>query len=310
MNCVEVKTQEEFDAAAKIGACIYVGAGYFTAHGSATVTAYDSATVRAYGSATVRAYGSATVTAYGSATVTAHGSATVTAHDSATVRAYGSATVTAYGSATVTAYGSATVTAHGSATVRAHDSATVRAYGSATVTAHDSATVRAHDSATVVLRGLAVLFLFSLGVRVLGCGPRCVIQRCLPFETLDEYLESESVQCVDKWVLVYKRVSEEWLTQERTERETCWKPGLTVTHENFQPQSGEFGAGKFHACSLPIYCDEFRSEPTDRYVAIRVKRRDLAFWPRGNYRHKIGFRKGEVLFECDRDGRMLEPKAA
>ena len=118
MACCTVRTQEEFDAAAKRGDCIHVASGDFSAYGSATVTAYGSATVRATDSATVTAYGSATVRAYGSATVRATDSATVTAYDSATVMATDSATVRAYARSVIIALSaSVVISASGMATV-------------------------------------------------------------------------------------------------------------------------------------------------------------------------------------------------
>ena len=94
MACCTVRTQEEFDAAAKRGDCIHVAAGDFTAYGSATVRAYGSATVTASGSATVRAYDSATVAAYDSATVTAYARAVIIALSaSVVISASGMATV-------------------------------------------------------------------------------------------------------------------------------------------------------------------------------------------------------------------------
>jgi hypothetical protein len=100
----QVRTQSELEKVVEAGDFAeIVGAGYFSAYGSATVSASGSATVSAYDSATVSASGSATVRAYGSATVRAYDSATVRASGSVTVRAYGSATVRAYDSATVSA---------------------------------------------------------------------------------------------------------------------------------------------------------------------------------------------------------------
>ena len=138
MNCTDVTTQAELDAAiTQDDVCVHVkspaGAWLFVS-GSATVEAYDSATVQAYDSATVRAYDSATVRAYGSATVQAYDSATVRASGSATVQAYDSATVRAYGSATVQAYGSAGVHAHHRAKVTAGPHVAVHLHsGQATV---------------------------------------------------------------------------------------------------------------------------------------------------------------------------------
>ncbi len=81
----------------------------------------------------------------------------------------------------------------------------------------------------------------------------------------------------------------------------------TVTHHDWRPESGECGEGKFHFCSRPYFCDEFRQTKGDRYVAIEVKQKDLHAWKNpGCYPHKIGGREGKVLYECDRFGKKLE----
>jgi hypothetical protein len=39
------------------------------------------------------------------------------------------------------------------------------------------------------------------------------------------------------------------------------------------------------------------------YIAIRVALVDLYEWPNAEYKHKIAFREGTVLYECDRFGK-------
>ncbi len=100
--------------------------------------------------------------------------------------------------------------------------------------------------------------------------------------------------------ILYKRVSKDYLTQEGMPNETKWTVGTTVVCSKWNPKGAECGDGKFHACSRPYFCDEFRSEkPDDRYVAILVKKADTYTWPDPQYPHKIGFRQGTVLHECD-----------
>jgi hypothetical protein len=95
---VEVRTQEEFDAAwAEHSGDINCEIAIVSARGVwIHVTASGSATVRAYGSATVTASGLATVRAYDSATVTASGLATVRASSHVAVHLH-SARVTVSG---------------------------------------------------------------------------------------------------------------------------------------------------------------------------------------------------------------------
>jgi hypothetical protein len=107
-----------------------------------------------------------------------------------------------------------------------------------------------------------------------------------------------------KSVIVYKRVSKDFKTQEGTPNETLWTIGITVTHPAWAPKEQECGAGKFHACGRPYFADEFRSTPGDKYIAIEVLRKETYEWPeKQSYPHKIAFREGKVLYECDRNGK-------
>ena len=58
----------------------------------------------------------------------------------------------------------------------------------------------------------------------------------------------------------------------------------------------------------PTLCDEFRSKAGDKYIAIKVNITDLYAWSADNvkYPHKIAFRKGEVLCECDKFGKKMK----
>lgn len=103
---------------------------------------------------------------------------------------------------------------------------------------------------------------------------------------------------------LYKRVSIDFKTQEGTPRETVWTVGEELIHPEWSPAKEECGPGKFHACSRPYFCDEFRSEKNDRYIAIEIKLEDAFAWEKNpDYPHKIAFRAGKVLYECDRFGK-------
>lgn len=55
--------------------------------------------------------------------------------------------------------------------------------------------------------------------------------------------------------------------------------------------------------ACPYFADEFRNNSGDRYVAVKIVLKDLFEWKdEPEYPHKTGFRKGEVLYECDRYG--------
>lgn len=119
------------------------------------------------------------------------------------------------------------------------------------------------------------------------------------------WLESQGVEPRSGKVILFKRVSFEFKTQEKTRNETMWKIGSNVVIEKFTPKQSECGEGKFHACSRPFFCDEFRSIATDVYVAIEIAVGDLFAWPNAGYPHKIAFRAGKVLYQCDKFGKQI-----
>ena len=125
------------------------------------------------------------------------------------------------------------------------------------------------------------------------------------FASAKDWLDKEGVTISGKAATIFKRVSGDFKTQEKTSNETLWAVGSTVTHHNWDPNEKECGEGKFHACSRPYFCDEFRSNDGDKYVAIRVNVADMKAWPGAMYPHKIAFRSGVVLYECDSFGEKI-----
>ena len=86
---------------------------------------------------------------------------------------------------------------------------------------------------------------------------------------------------------------------------TVWPIGEKVTHPTWSPKEKECGEGKFHACARPYFCDEFRNNHGDRYIAIKIKVVDLYEWENPDYPHKIAFREGTVLYEVDKFGEKI-----
>jgi hypothetical protein len=124
------------------------------------------------------------------------------------------------------------------------------------------------------------------------------------------WLEENAVTTVDGSVVLFKRVSSDFRTQEGNPWETAWIIGSTLTHSDWNPTSSECSGGKYHACSRPYFCDEFRSTKGDRYIAIQIKTDDLYAWVDSpQYPHKVAFRQGTVLYEVDRMGRKIEVSA-
>ena len=124
--------------------------------------------------------------------------------------------------------------------------------------------------------------------------------------TNETWLEEEIIKSEDEFVILFKRVSSEYKTQEGKANETNWKIGTVLTHPNWNPYKEECGDGKFHACSRPYFCDEFRSTLGDKYIAIKIHKKDLYVWPKNSdYLHKIAFREGLVLYEVNKFGKRI-----
>jgi hypothetical protein len=120
------------------------------------------------------------------------------------------------------------------------------------------------------------------------------------------YLERFKVTIEDDYVILYKRVSKDFKTQEGTKNETTWLPGTIVSHQNWDPSQNECGEGKFHACAKPHWCDNFRSKKDDRYISVKVRVNALYEWTKNpNYPEKIGFREAVEIKEVDRKGKSL-----
>ncbi len=189
-------------------------------------------------------------------------------------------------------------------------SSSVVAWGSSSVEARGATAVHVHsDASEVSLFGFAVAILIVKTLKVIKKAKTATIVRPKLAAGAAGWLEGQGVVVESGAVVLYKRVSKDWQTQENTKNATTWAVGSTLTHPSWNPKGGECGEGKFHACSRAYFCDEFREKKDDRYVAISVKKKDLYAWPNPSYQHKIAFRAGTVLYECDRHGKKIEAAA-
>jgi len=204
--------------------------------------------------------------------------------------------------ASVVARGNASVEAWENASVEARGNASVVARGNASVEAWENVAVRLNENTVAKLHGYAVAWISGDG----NCSAHCLsdtarIQVVQP----SPYLEREGVAQEDGKVVLFKRVSKDFKTQEGTSRETMWIPGTISEHPAWEPKRDECGAGKYHAVSRPYFGDEFRETVGDRYIAIQIAVEDLYEWPKAQYPHKIAFRRGSVLYECDKYGKKI-----
>jgi hypothetical protein len=276
---------------------------YVEAFANSTVEAFNNSTVYAYENSTVEAFNNSTVEAYKNSTVYAYKNSTVEAFNNSTVEAYANSTVYAYKNSTVEAYDNSTVKAYDNSTVKAYKNSTVYAYGNSTVKAYDYAVIRVYSQIKLSMFGFSVALIFNnLKLKIDKQSKYIKVQQ---IKQLD-WFENNGVKKTKK-IIVYKRVSKDFKTQEGSEKETLYEIGKTITHPNWRPRDDECGEGKFHACSRPFFADQFRDGKDDRYIAIEVDLKDLYEWKDNpKHPHKIAFRKGKVLYECDREGKKID----
>jgi len=183
------------------------------------------------------------------------------------------------------------------------DSSSAELRDSSSAVLRDSSGCHCYEDSVVTLFAFSVAWSFGKSKAIKKAKTATIIK---PVEkqvaSAKDWLDKEGVSVRGATSIIFKRVSGDFKTQEKTANETLWAVGSKVTHHNWIPNEKECGEGKFHACSRPYFCDEFRSNDGDKYVAIRVKVADMKAWPGAAYPHKIAFRSGVVLYECNRLG--------
>jgi len=195
--------------------------------------------------------------------------------------------------------------------VEARENASVEAWGNASVEAWENASVVAWENVCIrIFNAIEKLSLFGFSVVIMPFDLKfkfkkektCLVQKFKP----QNYLNREGIKIRAGAVILFKKVSKDFKTQEGTQDETLWAVGPTVTHPSWNPATDECGAGKFHAVSRPYFGDEFRKASGDRYIAIKIRVADLYEWPNPNYPHKIAFREGKVLYEVNKFGKRIK----
>jgi hypothetical protein len=283
------------------------GNSHVVARGNSHVEAWENSHVEAWENSHVEAWGNSHVVARENSHVVARGNSHVVARGNSHVVARENSHVVARENSHVVARGNSHVVARGNSHVEAWENSHVEAWENSHVVARGNVCIWNHSNlADVVLFGFAICFaLFSSAKTKIKRKSRfSKIVSPRKSKSLAEWGEINGVELKAK-VIVYKRVSVDFKTQELTKNETVWTIGTTLVHSAWKPKDGECGEGKFHACPQPFFCDEFRYDTGDRYVAIEVARKDLHSWPNPEYQHKIAFRKGTVLYECDRFGNRI-----
>ncbi len=210
----------------------------------------------------------------------------------------------ARGNSSVVARGNSSVEAWENSSVEAWENSSVEARGNSSVVARGNVGVHLlSDYSTVLLFAFSVCWKLAKGKITKKSKTATVITPKYKKGNAG-WLEKEGIENTNTLIL-FKRVSFEFKTQENRPNETVWKIGNTLEHPNWEPKKEECGEGKYHACSRAYFCDDFRENKTDVYVAIEVDKKDIFAWDNPSYPHKIAFRKGKVLYQCDKMGKKI-----
>ena len=192
--------------------------------------------------------------------------------------------------------------------VEARENSHVEVWGNSHVEARGNSHVEAwgnvgvwlySDFSTVLLFMFAVCWNLAKG-KIIKKSKTCTV-------IVPQYTTWFDMNAIEKKkkIILYKKVSKDFKTQENTKNETLWEIGSIVEHPLWEPRDSECGEGKFHACSRPYFTDEFRNEKGDKYIAIEVETKNTYEWKKPSYPHKIAFKKGLVLMEVDKFGNKI-----
>ena len=158
------------------------------------------------------------------------------------------------------------------------------------------------EFSSILLHGFAVCWMIKKAKSFVKHSDNAILIEPKTKTGIEGWFENEGIVDEEK-VILFKRVSFDFKTQEGKRNETSWNIGSTLEHPAWNPSKEECGEGKFHACSYPYFCDEFRDKKDDVYIAIQIEKKDLYAWQNPSYPHKIAFRKGTVLYKCDKYGK-------
>lgn len=125
----------------------------------------------------------------------------------------------------------------------------------------------------------------------------------------ESYLKRYKIPVVNGKVILYKGVDKK---KRRAlydkENDIQWLIGETIEHPEWNPYENEIGKGKFIASINPMSFHAISKIKNISYLAIEIDVLDLYEYPFGKYPQFIGFRKGKVLYEVDKNKNILPMK--
>ena len=265
-----------------------------------------NSTAELWGNSTAELWENSTATLRENSTATLWGNSTATLRENSTAKLRENSTAELRGNSTATLRENSIATLRENSTATLRGNSTAELWENSTATAYNNAGIHLQsDFSTITLFAYAVCWALAQG-KIIKKSKTCKVIIPKIIKGLTGWFNREAVKEA-KEIILYKRVSKDYKTQEGYSWETTWTIGTTLTHPNWKPNQNECGEGKYHACSRPYFCDEFRDKQEDKYIAILIKKADLFIWednPR--YPHKIAFRSGKVLYEVNKFGKEIK----
>lgn len=284
---------------------VVLGNSRVVAHDQAEVLAEEKSRVVAWDTSRVEAREKARVVAWGKASVEAWENSSIVAREQSKVVTHDQSSVVAWDFSSVEAWGTSSVEAWENSSIKAREQSKVEAWGKSKVEAWGNVEVhRLSNYGTITLFFFYACWAILKGNIIKKQSNTAAPKITSAKERLEGWLKREGLASKTR-LIVYKKVSNDFKTQENTKNETLWAIGTEIRHSNYRPETDECGEGKFHACARPYFCDDFRNEKGDQYIAIEVKKSDLYAWNHPFYPHKIAFGEGRVLFPCDKYGNKI-----
>lgn len=125
----------------------------------------------------------------------------------------------------------------------------------------------------------------------------------------ETYLKRYKVPVNNGKVILYKAVdSKKRVATYDKEEHIQWLIGETVEHPEWNPYENEIGKGKFVASINPNSFHTITRVKNLTFLAIEINVLDLYEYPFGKYPQFIGFRKGKVLYEIDKNKNIIPMK--